>query len=127
MFQDSVRQFKKEDFPKLAGFVKKQFHEKYILSDEKFFEWQYKQNPHIDDYSFFLLEQGDKIYGYIGMAPVDFKIGDGTVRLNTYANLFTDERVRGLGLGTLLIKKAMEQGSPALVEGYNKESFSIYK
>tara|TARA_Y100000310_G_scaffold345408_1_gene464651 strand:- start:4507 stop:5601 length:1095 start_codon:yes stop_codon:yes gene_type:complete len=127
MILDTVRQFKKQDFEKLAEFVKKHFHEKYILSDEKFFEWQYLSNPYTNDYAFFLLEKDENIYGYIGMVPLDCKIGDSTVQLNTFVNLFVDERVRSLGFGTLLIKRAMEEKSPAMVIGYNPDSFSIYQ
>ncbi|MEK7524460.1 MAG: GNAT family N-acetyltransferase [Patescibacteria group bacterium] len=127
MLANAVRQFRKEDFPKFAEFVKKQFHEKYILSDEQFFEWQYRSNPSLDDYAFFLLEKNKEVYGYIGMVPLDYKMGDKTARLNMYANLLVDERVRSLGLGTLLIKRAMEAGSPAAISGYTPKSFPIYQ
>ena len=127
MFNDLARQFKKKDFPKLEEFVKKHFHEKYILSDETFFEWQYRCNPYVEDYAFFLLEQDEKLYGYIGLVPLDYKIGGQTVRLNMYANLLVDEHVRGFGLGTLLIKRAMQEGSPAAISGYTPKSFPIYQ
>lgn len=127
MLIDSARQFRKEDFPKLAEFVRKRFHEKYVLSDENFFQWQYRRNPYLDDFAFFLLEQDKKLYGYIGLAPLDYKIGSQTARLNMYANLLVDERARSLGLGTLLIKRAMAAGSPAGICGYTPQSFPIYQ
>ncbi len=127
MFANAAQQFRKDDFPKLAEFVKSEFHEKYILSDEKFFEWQYRSNPYLSDYAFFLLEQGSALYGYIGMVPLDYKINGQTARLNMYANLLVDERVRSLGLGTLLIQRAMQAKSPAAISGYTPKSFPIYQ
>ncbi len=127
MMLNLARQFKPDDFPRLAEFIKTQFHDKYIISDFDFFTWQFRKNPVVEDFTFFVLEKDGVFYGNIGVVPLDYKVGGQTARLNTYVNLFVDPRVRSLGFGTLLIKKALAQGSPAVIGGYNPNSFSIYR
>lgn len=126
LFADKVKQFKKSDHPRFQKFIRKSFHNKYILSDFKFFHWQFKGKKN-SVYNFFLLQDGARLFGNIGLAALDYQVFKKTINIKTYINLFVDPAVRSLGLGTLLIKKAMAQGKTALITGYNPKSFSIYR
>jgi len=126
LFEDKIVAFSESDFVNFQLFIRNHFHPSYILSDKTFFDWQYKNGLGRNKYSILLLKDQNQIYGCIGLIPKKYKILDQTVKTNEYINLFVDPKLRSLGLGTVLVKKAMAQGTAVNV-GYSAETSSLYK
>lgn len=134
IFEDKIYQFKLSDYEKFRGFIGKNFSPTYILADRKFLEWQYGKTPQFVQkfrknklLSLLLLKEGVNIFGYLGIIPLKYKVFGSPQKIHVYANIFTDPALRGLGMGTLLIRKGSEGSRQALVIGYKPHTFSSYK
>lgn len=134
LFEDKLNSFKKSDIAVFKNFIKENFQKKYILGDEKFLEWQYGEIPALTEnfkeqnqFSIILLKDGSKVLGFLGVMPFDFKILAQVKRINFYANLFVDPKVRSLGLGVLLMQKGVEGVDTANITAYKPSISPTYK
>ncbi len=123
----NVQKLTKADYPLYQAFARTHFHDKYILSDPVFFDWQFAANPYAEDYEFYILKEADTIYGSVGLIPMPYTISGDSRLVCNYVNLYVDERLRAFGAGALLIKAAMNRSDIAFIEGFNPDSFSIYE
>lgn len=115
IFKKYIRFFKDQDWDTLLPFIKKHTHEKYILSDKKYFNWQFT-SPFLSvkTPSVLVLEYREKILGYLGVIPLTLNYFDREVRGACLANLMTDYSLRNKGAGVSFIEKAQEEGFDVL-------------
>lgn len=113
----------------LKHFIEKQYHKRYILLDDKFFDWQYKNNPSniYPEYSMKVIELKDEVLGHCGIVPVSMKVFDMNLTVGIFANLMVSDKCRGFGLGSLLIKKSSDDYAVCYTTGYNLKSKVIYE
>jgi len=129
-FKNLVKNYSDDDWEGFQGFVKKEFHSKYILGDKPFFDWQYLKNPSNseDSYSVKMLVYNNKILGYLGLLPIRLQVFD-SISGNSAAlcNLMVEGSVRPFGFGTYLMKSAMDQYDILWGTGYNPATRTIYE
>ena len=127
LFEDKVTQFKKSDFKDFSKFIRRSFHEKYILGDRTFLEWQYGIDSNSKNFSMVVLKDRNILYGCIGNGAKTYSILGKKKKVDLHMNLFIDKKLRSLGVGTVLIHALMKEGTVALNIGYNPDISTIYK
>lgn len=126
---DFINNLTRKQIPLLKEFVKKEYNEKHILLDDEFFEWQFKKNPFnfYPEYAMKVIELNGKIMACNGIDPTPLKVFDKSLTAGIFLNLMVNEKCRGFGLGTQLIKKSSEDFSVCYLTGYNLKTRSIYE
>jgi len=126
---DFIKNLSKRHIPSLKRFIERQFHNRYILLDNMFFDWQYKDNPSntYSEYSMKVIESKDEVLGYNGLVPVSMKVFDKNLIACTFANLMVGDKCKGFGLGSLLIKKSSDDFPVCYINGYNLKTRAIYE
>ncbi len=119
MEQLSIRLYKNEDLPGFQDYISRAFHEKYILRDKKYIDWQYQN-------SLYLALAGEKIIGHFGFRDLPYKIYDGTITARVLINLFVLEEYRRAGVGALLARTVLDTPNPVLVSGYTPFSQRLF-
>ena len=73
---DFIKNLTEENLSSLKKFIEKQFHKKYVLLKDDFFEWQYKNNPQnlYPEYAMKIIESDGEVLGYNGLIPVSMKV-----------------------------------------------------
>ncbi|OGY63161.1 MAG: hypothetical protein A3J53_01855 [Candidatus Harrisonbacteria bacterium RIFCSPHIGHO2_02_FULL_40_20] len=117
--------YKKSDFKAFKKYIAAAFHKKYILGDQRYFNWQYKN-------SLYLLkanspDRSGEIVGHFGFRDLQYKIGKRTKKVRVLINLFVLEKFRAFGFGAMLIKKVLGKKNPCLVAGYRLPAMKAFK
>lgn len=118
MFKLSL--YKTTDYPEFKKYITEAFHKKYILSDRRYLDWQYKN-------SLYLLKADGKIVGHFGFRDLRYRIGGRSKLVRVLINLFILEKFRTFGFGALLIKKVFDTALPVLVAGYRSPAMKVFK
>jgi hypothetical protein len=123
-----IANLKREKIPHLKKFIEQQYHSKYILLNDKFFDWQFSQNPFncFEEYSMKIISLKEKILGHLGFIPISIKMFEKNYTGVFLLNLMVDEKCRGFGLGTRLIMDAMNEFSLCYTLGYNTKTEKMY-
>lgn len=126
---DFIKNLTKKNIPALKKFIEKQFHKKYILLNDDFFNWQYKNNPYnsYPEYAMKIIESKGEVLGYNGLIPASMKVFDKDLVAVNFANLMIGEKCRGFGLGALLIKKSSDDFPVCYTAGYGLHTKVIYE
>lgn len=119
---DIIFNLTEADIPPLKQLISANFHDRYILLNDEFFNWQYSQNPvNHSSYSFKIVKYKQKVLGYCGIVPVNMAFGKKEVKAGALANLMIDKKFRGLGLGLHLLKEVTNEYPICYVNGYSEE------
>lgn len=126
---DFIKDLTLKNIPSLKKFIEKQFHKKYVLLKDDFFEWQYKANPYnsYPEYAMKIIESKGEVLGYNGLIPASMKVFDQDLAAVNFANLMIDEKCRGFGLGALLIKESSKDFPVCYTTGYGLDTKVIYE
>ena len=103
--------YQKTDEENFQRYVRAAFHEKYILSDPRYLEWQYGSN-------LLLAKYNDEIIGHFGFNDIRYKIYDSVLPVRVLMNLFVKEEYRLTGVAALLAQHIFDTKNPILVSGY---------
>lgn len=122
---DDIRivKYAKSDCARFSEFARRSFHPKYILSDEKFLDWQYL-SPGAE---LALAKRGEEIVGFFGYKDFDYKIYGETKRVRAVMNLFADEKYRMAGVGPMLARHVFDTKNYILVSSYNDAAQKLYR
>lgn len=107
-----IAQLQEKDFPEFQRYIREVHHEKYVLSDKRFFDWQYEQ--------FAVIKNGENIVGHFGYRDMPYLVDGKPSQVRVMMNLFVEERFRVLGVGALLAKHVLDGPSYVLVSGYRE-------
>jgi hypothetical protein len=112
-----------KDLPSLKRFIARQFHDRYVLLNDEFFNWQYQANPFnfYSEFAMKIIKHNDEVVGYCGMIPIQMQVFETAVKSGAFANLMIDEKLRGFGFGTLLLKKVLKDYPLSYISGYSDE------
>src|SRR3989344_5516058 len=102
---------RKEDMPAFRSYIDQSFHEKYILKDDTYLEWQYD--------GICVAKVRVKIVGHLGYKDILYKIKSGTKIVRVLMNFYVSEPYRIFGVGAMLAKKVFETKNYTLVLGFN--------
>lgn len=129
IFKKYIQFFKEEDWKSLKEFIKKYTHERYILSDKKYFDWQFMPpNKEIKTPSVLILKNRGSILGYLGLISLKMNYFGEEIKGTCLANLMTDSSLRNKGAGVDFIEKAQEEGGDVVyTTGYIPPVDSIYE
>lgn len=125
-FDELICEFQNNDFENFCNFVKKQFHDKYILSNKDFLYWQYKNNKK-NKLSIDIIKYNEKILGYLGIIQNKFSYFGNQIQSKCFANLMIDKSIRKIGLGASLIKNSEKNSDILYLIGYNSNVAKVYK
>lgn len=100
-------------------YIKAAFHEKYILSDPRYLEWQYGK-------SLFLIKNGNEVIGHFGFRDIVYKIYDTSMPVRVLMNLFVNEPYRLTGVAALLATHVFDTNNPVLVSGYTALAQNLF-
>lgn len=109
----------RDDWRQFQAYIKRAFHEKYVLSDERFFMWQY-------DGTLSIATAGPEIIGHLGFRDMQYKWREGTRQVRVLMNFFVEEPYRIAGIGSLLAQHAGNTNTPILVSGYTPLSQRLF-
>lgn len=102
-----------------VGFVKNWFHDKYILTDREFIEWQYKTPfSKIKCVNVLVIHIKEKIMGFLGVIPLSFNYFGKDIYGVCLANWQTDETLHSKGFGYEMLNTALEGAQIAYVTAY---------
>ncbi|MBP9820432.1 GNAT family N-acetyltransferase [Candidatus Woesebacteria bacterium] len=118
-----VSDLKETDIPALREFIAKQFHHKYILLHEVFFDWQYLHAPwnKPGQYSMKVIKHREEVLGYCGYVPLRFLPSETPFLAAVLANLIVDERLRRFGFGIQLLQAVTADYPVTYVNGYSDQ------
>lgn len=127
-FDELIQDFSKEDFCHFFVFIKKHFHDKYILLQKDFLTWQYHSKfIKCPSLSIKIIKNKNDFLGYLGLIPLKFKYFSSVIQTRCLANLMIDESVRKIGLGSVLTKSAEKEIDLLYVTGYNSKVATMYE
>lgn len=105
-----ITTYAKDDHEAFQSYIDQAFHEKYILKDPRYIDWQFT--------NVVIAKAEDRIIGHFGYRDVDYKIHDRVQPVRVLMNLFVLEAYRIAGIGALLTKAVFDTPHPVLVAGY---------
>jgi GNAT superfamily N-acetyltransferase len=125
-----IEQMRLSEKDKLLAFLRDAYAENPRMSDERFWDWHFLENPHVsrDNLPVWLAKSGDRIAGQLAAIPVELSIGAETVRAMWILDLIVHEDFRRRGIAKKLVLKAeefcpvglgvntMEQHAPAMLQ-----------
>ena len=115
----AIVSYAKEDQENFQRYIRAAFHEKYILSDPRYFEWQYGAG-------LFIAKDGERIIGHFGFRDIAYKIEDRVMPVRVLMNFFVNEAYRLTGVGALLAQKVFDTKNPILVSGYTPVAQKLF-
>ncbi|MDP1719073.1 MAG: hypothetical protein Q8L24_01470 [bacterium] len=115
----SISLYQKSDQGNFQEYIRRAFHEKYILGDPKYLEWQYGGGLYI-------AKDGDEIVGHFGFRDLKCKIGERSDVLRVLMNLFVLEQYRILGVGARLAQEVFRDKYFVMVAGYSPLSQRLF-
>ena len=120
IFQKFIHKFREKDWLSLRGFVAKHFYKNYILTNKKFFDWQYSSAT-------LVLSSDNKILGYLGLIPLKMNCFGREIKCACLANLMIDKSLRNKGAGVDLIQAAALGYELLYNLGYNQAMSNLYR
>ena len=94
-----------------------------------FYEWQFRQNPylpsHLQEGSVMALNDGEVI-GFLGLIPVQFRVGSTIVNGVYPSNWLTHPRVRSRGIGHYLMAKVLEEWPIIAGTSLSRDAWTTY-
>lgn len=117
----SITPYTREDLSRFQEYIRAAFHDKYILADERFLEWQYTSSGVL-----MLARRGSEIVGHFGWRDFPYKVYEESRTVRVVMNLFVEEKYWMAGVGPLLVKNAFDTPYPILVSGYNEAARQLY-
>lgn len=122
---DDIRiiKYQTSDYPRFRDFVRVAFHSKYILSNEKFLDWQYLSQGAC----LLLAKRGEDIIGFFGYKDFSYKVYGESKSVRAVMNLFADEKYRMAGVGPMLAREVFGTPNYILVSSYNDAAQKLYR
>jgi len=127
-----MRFFRHEEWGALQTFIRAHTHDRYILADKRYFDWQF--TPQVTDAadtaapSVLVLEINGTIRGYLGIITLPMNYYNTDVRGACLANLMTDTALRNRGVGVDFIARAQDAGYDLVyTTGYLPPLTPIYR
>lgn len=117
-----IKPYVPADYPVLATFARREFHPKYILSDESFLGWQYSGSGVL-----LLALHGREIVGFFGYKDLPYRIRGESQTVRTVMNLYVTEKFRRAGASVRLAQTAFDTPHHILVCGYNEDAQKLYR
>ncbi len=132
MDEIKIVKYQESDYSKFSDFARVAFHSKYILSDEKFLDWQYlspgsalllakKGSPTTS-----LGTKHEEIIGFFGYKDFPYKIYGETKNARVIMNLFVAEKYRMAGVGPKLVEAVFDTENYILSSSLNEASRKLY-
>ena len=115
-----IELYDRADYAPFQEYIRKAFHQKYILSEKQYLNWQYGEN-------LFVAKSGKNIVGHFGFRDIAYKIGGQTKTVRVLMNLFVLEPYRLTGVAADLAEKTIKDAQYIFVSGYKKEASNIFK
>lgn len=126
-----IEQMQLSDKDKLLSFLREAYRENPRMSDERFWEWHFLENPYVDldNLPVWLAKSGERIAGQLAAIPVELKIGNEQKRAMWILDMIVHEDFRRQGIAKRLTLKSeeyckvglgvntLEQHAPALLQG----------
>mgnify|MGYP001177127500 CR=1 FL=1 len=120
---------KKSHFNSLKDLYDKHWRPNYVAMRPDFFEWQYRQNPylptHLEEGSVMAIDDGEVI-GFLGLIPVQFRVGSTVVNGVYPSNWITHPRVRGRGIGHYLMAKVLNEWPIIAGTSLTRDAWTTY-
>lgn len=132
MMQNEVQieQMRLSDKDKLLAFLREAYAENPRMSDARFWEWHFVENPYVssDNLPVWIAKSEERIAGQLAAIPVELKVGDEQKRAMWILDLIVHEDFRRRGIAKRLVRKSeefcplglgvntMEQHAPMLLE-----------
>ncbi|GEM_PF-2942102 len=123
MDEIKIVKYQKSDYLEFRDFARAAFHSKYILSDEKFLDWQYLSL----NSALVLAKKGEDIMGFFGYKDFLYKVYSETKNVRAVMNLFADEKYRMAGVGPMLAREVFNSSNYILVSSYNDAAQKLYR
>ncbi len=119
----------KADKPSLKAFIRANFHDRYILLNNKFFDWQYQHTPanKSGQYTFRVVKNKTQVMGFGGFIPLSLTIQRKQYQSAVLANLIIDKKYRGFGFGVFLVKDLVKDYPISFVNGYSESIQRAYQ
>jgi len=116
------------ELPELRAALRRLYHDRYILLDERYFLWNFKHSPaHRGNFfSMKCIAHGGRIIGFCGYQPQLVKVRDEQRVGATISNLMVEQAYRGMGIGPQLLASIAKEHDMCLVNGYNKTTEYLY-
>lgn len=114
----------------MKAFLVDYFHPKYILINDSFFDWQYRENPYntYKDYAVKILKMKDEFMGYLGLIPWKLKVFDKVYdNSGGLCNLMIGNKCRALGLGSVLVKECQRDFAILSGTSYKPKTKPMYE
>lgn len=119
MAQFSIQIFNKKELPEFQDYIRQAFHEKYILVDQRYIDWQYGGRIYV-------AKDGARIIGHFGFRDLPYKFYKESGMMRILMNLMVLEPYRLLGVGALLAKEVFNTKNKILVSGYTPAAQKLF-
>jgi GNAT superfamily N-acetyltransferase len=125
-----IEQMRLSDKDKLLAFLREAYAENPRMSDARFWEWHFLENPYVssDNLPVWIAKSGERIAGQLAAIPVELKVGDEQKSAMWILDLIVHKDFRRRGIAKRLVLKSeefcalglgvntMEQHAPMLLE-----------
>ncbi|MDP3772352.1 MAG: hypothetical protein Q8Q94_03195 [bacterium] len=108
-----------DDHEAFGFYIAKAYHEKYILRDRRYREWQYGE-------SLLLAKHDGVVVGHFGFRDMRYKVYDRTLLVRVLMNLFVNPDYRLTGVGAILGREVFGEDHPVLVSGYTSLAEKLF-
>lgn len=115
----SIQLYKPGDLADFQKYIRQAYHEKYILGDSRYLDWQYGEQ-------LFIARSGDEIVGHFGFRDLLYKVYDKTQPVRILMNLFVLESYRIAGIAALLAKEVFSVQKPLAVFRYRPPAQKLF-
>jgi GNAT superfamily N-acetyltransferase len=105
-----IEQMRLAEKENLLAFLREAYHENPRMSDERFWDWHFLENPYVerDNLPVWIAKSGGRIAGQLAATPVELKIGDATQRAIWILDLIVHKNFRRRGIAGNLVRMAEE-------------------
>ena len=119
IFREYIELLDDKNWKQFTVFVKNWFHDKYILTNKKFVEWQYiTPFSKITSSNILVVRIKEKIMGYLGTIPLSFNYFGENIYGVCLANWQTDEALHSKGFGYEMLDVALESSQIVYITAY---------
>lgn len=130
-----IKLLDEKDWGQFVAFVGGWFHDRYILTNKEFVNWQYKTSfSKISDINIFIIKIKEKVMGFLGVIPLSFNYFGKDIYGVCLANWQTEEVLHSKGFGHEMLDTALENSQiayttsykPALEKLFDKTDWQIH-
>ena len=127
IFKKYIHFLKDTDWPQLKDFVGNYFHDKYILTNKEFVNWQYTTpfskilGPNI-----LVIYIKEKVMGFLGIIPLSFNYFGKDIYGVCLANWQIDETLQSKGFGYEMLDVALSDAQIAYTTAYKPVLERLY-